>query len=396
MADPDTTAWVGQVTNNGGSVSAAREALVDALVVGLKNDAVWGKLDRLWLLAGENEPSARIDLIGRLATTKIGAPVFTVDRGYGGITVADYIDTNFNPATASGHFLQNDNSLSVWVETPPNQIGGTYPEAAGSYGSVAASLVQIEFNSDGGYWVTRMATGGGSYSRYVIPNNTGFISTVRPDPLTQAAYVNGTLAVSDGGMASLPLPNARLFIGNRSDDNTPQSVCVFTGGRIAALHVGGALTAADQFNLYNHVAAYMYAIGVAATLTPPSGMLAATETTDKSVMSGGVVIAGTLAATDAHDTAAFTGTIPLPLSGTLAATDPLDRAAIEGRGDGRIPAVPGEIPAVPYDRITSETNDRLVVASNGGRVAGNGAAGRIVGGGSGPRSVTVSPTKRAA
>src|SRR5215475_8332903 len=95
--DPATTAWVNAVVTNGGSVSNARKTLVNNLISGLKTDGVWTDLDRLWLYAGENQPSALTDLVATGLATAVNSPTFTTDNGFTGVDASTtvYIDSGF-------------------------------------------------------------------------------------------------------------------------------------------------------------------------------------------------------------------------------------------------------------------------------------------------------------
>ena len=80
--EAETTAWVAEVVSNGGTVSAGRQTIVNDLIAGLKADGVWIKLDRLWLFAAEDQPSALTDLVGLTLATAVNSPTFTADEGY--------------------------------------------------------------------------------------------------------------------------------------------------------------------------------------------------------------------------------------------------------------------------------------------------------------------------
>src|SRR5262245_61491807 len=117
VADADAQAWADQVVTNGGTVSAARLIIVSALVSGLKTDTVWSKLDRLFLHAAENEPSALTDLVVRDLATAVNTPTFTIDRGYTGDSSTNYINSNFNINTEAINLSQNSCSYGAWVRT---------------------------------------------------------------------------------------------------------------------------------------------------------------------------------------------------------------------------------------------------------------------------------------
>ena len=80
--EAETTAWVAEVVSNGGTVSAGRQTIVNDLIAGLKADGIWAKLDRLWLFAAEDQPSALTDLVGLTLATAVNSPTFTADEGY--------------------------------------------------------------------------------------------------------------------------------------------------------------------------------------------------------------------------------------------------------------------------------------------------------------------------
>ena len=50
----------------------AGKKLVNDLIVGLKTDGVWTKLDRLWIFAAENAKSSIIDMVGLASSTPTG------------------------------------------------------------------------------------------------------------------------------------------------------------------------------------------------------------------------------------------------------------------------------------------------------------------------------------
>src|SRR5215813_10721680 len=112
--DSATSAWINAVVLNGGSVSRQRAMLVDDLIVGLKADGIWTKLDRLWLFAAENAKTALTDLVGLTLATAVSSPTFTIDKGYAGNGTSSYIDTGFNTSTSGVNFTLNTSHLAVW------------------------------------------------------------------------------------------------------------------------------------------------------------------------------------------------------------------------------------------------------------------------------------------
>ena len=115
--EAETVAWIADVVSNGGTVSDARAALVDDLIVALKADGVWTKLDRLWLFAAENQPSALTDLVALDLATAVNSPSFTADQGYTGNGSTSYVNTTYNPTTDAVSYALNSASVSFWGRT---------------------------------------------------------------------------------------------------------------------------------------------------------------------------------------------------------------------------------------------------------------------------------------
>ena len=99
--------------------------VVDDLIIGLKADGIWSKLDRLWIYAAENTASALTDLkTGALATT-VSSPTFdtTNFRGYIG-NGAGYIQSGLASNFGTGNYAQNSACFFGWSNTSGIDGGG--------------------------------------------------------------------------------------------------------------------------------------------------------------------------------------------------------------------------------------------------------------------------------
>lgn len=248
--DPATTAWVVAVVANGGTVSNSRKVLVDALIVGLRADNVFAKLDHLWLFAGENEPSALTDIVGLTLATAVGGPTFTADDGYTG-GASKYIDTNIDPSTAGGHYTELAAHWSVWqyssTPNPGSSIGGhvfQYVRATLPYSIDGHVQWRVNFGdtdevssgtfaSSQGLWVGRTANAA----------------------VSSELYNNGALADTAGAHAT-GFAAAIIFLANSNSGADWYTDIVSAGG------FGGDLTATDISNLYSRMRTYMTAVGV--------------------------------------------------------------------------------------------------------------------------------------
>ena len=110
-----------------------RKALINTLVKSLKAAGVWTKLDALYLFAAADAQAARRNWIQDLYNaTAVSSPTFAADRGYTGDGAAAYLDTGFNPSTASSPKLtQNSAHASAWDRTS-RAADGTNILGAGS------------------------------------------------------------------------------------------------------------------------------------------------------------------------------------------------------------------------------------------------------------------------
>lgn len=126
----ETLAWVAAVGSS--NVTTIRKTLVNNLISGLKGDAVWTKLDRLWVFAAENAASAVVDLVGHYSATVVGSPTFTTDRSYSGFSNANYLNTKYSPSTSSVALTSTSSHCSAWIITDESAAAGKTPDCLGA------------------------------------------------------------------------------------------------------------------------------------------------------------------------------------------------------------------------------------------------------------------------
>lgn len=234
VVDPATLAWADAVVAAGGTVSYPRRILVDNLIKGLKTDGIWTKLDRLWLLAAENQKSALIDLVGRSTATLVSVPPFTPDLGYTCDSAVAYVDTGFVPATHGVNYTLNAAHVSVWSLTSAQS--GQYTGNAGQTNIFTAypdGNTYIRINNNAG--------GAGPNS-----NGSGFFLGVRTSASAVTGYRNGGVIINTGD-GTLALDTGTWSLLDR---------------QIAATSLGGTMSGADSTNYYNRLRTYMTAVGV--------------------------------------------------------------------------------------------------------------------------------------
>jgi hypothetical protein len=245
--DSATIAWAAAVVTNGGTVSAGRKTLVDTLIKGLKSDGVWIILDRLWIFAAENQPSALTDLVHDVLATAVSSPSFTVDRGFTPLSTVSWEDTNFNPSAGGQIYAQNAAHVSVWDNTTGGSDGRII-----SGGTSGADSTHI-YNPFGGSLYARINSAAGA--GFVVPDSRGHVLGNRSGASATQTYRNGSSLGSDTA-ASAALLTQTFLVGN--DLNSGAN----TNHQISAVSLGGSLSATNASNLYTRLRTYMTAVGV--------------------------------------------------------------------------------------------------------------------------------------
>jgi hypothetical protein len=258
--DPHVDAWKTAVGVAGGTVSGARSTAVTNFVTTLKGGLnVWAKLDRYWLVAGENAGAAKVDIKAQGLLTISGTPVFTANKGYV-TSVANLVDTDFDPTVVNGAFTTNSAHFGGFVNTA--RVTGSnlleFGAANGAFTVVCmlncyeGTYVQARLNSTGAVGNDHNHTARGHW----IVSRTGATA--------EAVYYNGSSAgyPNGGGTGTDPAigrPNCVFALGcvNQMGSHTG-----FSGDQISSFFGGGGLSAAEALELYNAEVTLMTAIGV--------------------------------------------------------------------------------------------------------------------------------------
>lgn len=247
--DSATTAWVAAVVSAGGTVSDERKSLVNNLVLGLKSDGLWTKLDRLWLFAAENSQSALIDLVAASSASLVATnPTFTADRGFTG-NASGYINTGFNATSGTPKFTQNDSHWSLW-----NLKGDAISGNTGIHGNGGAGGAQWSYYNGGHY---RLINDNGIGGAYDAPSSLiGHHLVSRPSSTNSYHYRNGSLYQNPAATSSAVL-NANFYV---LWDSTANAKSVM---EVAAYSIGSNLNGgSDASNFYNRLQTYMTAVGL--------------------------------------------------------------------------------------------------------------------------------------
>ena len=247
--DPATEAWVTAVGS--GNVSDPRKDLIDALIVGLKTDGIWSKLDRLWIFRAENATSALTDLKALAVATAVNSPTFTADRGYAGNGSTSYINTNFNPGTGTPNYTGNAACFGIWDNTTSSN-SGTVPIGISYFGHLSEGT--IHYPDGNSYW--RVNTSGGGLT--VAYPGPGLHMANRSTSGANQLYRNGSSIVSDTVSATANTTTNFYVCARNNDSGTPTAGSHSTD-QIGIVIFGGTLSSTEHGNLYTRLNTYVTA-----------------------------------------------------------------------------------------------------------------------------------------
>lgn len=233
--------------------SGSRKRSIDRLVKSLKSGTVWDNLDWLELLSAHDAQAGLVNLVNPAqASVAVNSPTFTVDRGYTGDGVSSYLNTNWNPSSASGRkFLQNDAHMGAWIGTDVNSnaqydLGCTYSNVNGRLGSTV-------YGGSPNSTAFSQSTGGNT--------SVGHSGWVRTGASAGSYYKNGVAGTAFATASTAPHNAPFLILANNNSTTGLITPASYSTRRVQAVHWGRQLSAAQELALYNALAQYMTDIG---------------------------------------------------------------------------------------------------------------------------------------
>lgn len=222
-----------------------RKTLINDLIVALKDEGIWSKLDTLWLMAAADAQGARLNWVAdQYNLTPVAAPVFTVDQGYTGDGISSYLETGFNPATAGGKFTQNSAALGGYSRTAAQ--GNGY-----AFGNINGTM-SIRNSSDQN--IARL-TGNGGITTASVTDGSGLFVVSRVNSAGISAYRNKVVLFSETASASTaPSSEAIRFLGRAGSVS-------FSNRQLSFGFIASGLSAAEISAMYDAVAAYLIDLG---------------------------------------------------------------------------------------------------------------------------------------
>lgn len=229
---------------------ATRKTLINNLIVALKAAGVWSKLDALYLTAAADSQAARRNWIAdAFNLTAVSSPTFVADRGYTGDGSTSYLETSFNPSTASGKLVQDSATLFTWVRTE-------VAENRGDIGVTVTNVLQVQARRTAGEIDCEINNGSTGGLRTAVATSIGLSLGTRTANGARALYRNAGLIKSDT-QASTGLNNDTISIlANRAGGS-------YSTKQSAASGFGSGFTLQNVTDLYNALNTYLVAVGAA-------------------------------------------------------------------------------------------------------------------------------------
>lgn len=244
--DTDAQAYFTAVEGAGGTINAAGKTAYNNLIVGLKADSLWTRLDRLWCWCAQDAIAAVRDVKAIQSATPTASPTFTTKTGYDFNGSTQYFDSGFAPSTAGGAYTQNSAHIGVWCldDVPLSSNLDMGASAAG-----AAPFARICARSSGAVAMTCILNSGTTFTaNHTVSTSVGHSLFSRTASNLTTAYKDGASLTTDA-TASTGLPSNNIFIGA----NNTGSAGSFSTRAQAFCHFGSGLDATQAGNLYTRL-----------------------------------------------------------------------------------------------------------------------------------------------
>jgi len=255
--DAATQALLDQATTDGytaasGSVLTA----LDNLIIALKADGIWTKVDILYVMATNGDVDFATYNLKDPTTFKLtnNGATFTSLEGFTGDGVNDYLNTGWQPSVDASQFTQNAASFGVYQRT--NTAGDLDVMMSSNQTVANRRTIYADWNrvSNPDY---KYCTGSSATSSDSNVSNVGLNFINRANSTQIAVYTDGTLfeTISSTSTSSFSAVDTTILASNNNGAISRHSV-----NQCSMAFIGGDLSA-EASDFYNAIQAYMTSLG---------------------------------------------------------------------------------------------------------------------------------------
>lgn len=237
-SDSDVSAWIAAIRS--ANTTQAEVNALTAMVVGMKADGSWAKLDRLWVYATGTAAAAAVDLVARSSHSLVNSPTFTTKVGYTGDGASMSINSNFNCSTAT-NYAQNDAFAGVYVQT--GDTNTVFRSFIGSSSGGANDGPALGRNVGTIFWDMNHSTS--TPDAFTFASQIGFYGAERTASNAQGLYYNSTTTVATDANVSGAIGNRASFV---LANNQSGSANNFSNATISAVALGKSGVMATGFS----------------------------------------------------------------------------------------------------------------------------------------------------
>jgi hypothetical protein len=265
-SDPDAQAFI----TAAGITNPTQQNAINNLVVGLKADNLWNKMDTIYPFVGGTSTSHKFNLKNPADTNEAFRLVFN-----GGVT-HDSNGVTFNGTTgyADTYWAANQQ-----ISTTDYLSISLYSRTDSRTGTIRTDMAAQNFNfngTTGGIWLSSYYSTGSpsiifqndlpnsyTYAYWLASatnsNSTGFYVGIQ-DATNTAVYKNGTFMGSNTNAksASRTYSSSNVYIGA---DNYNGGARRYSDRNFAFAHIGTSMASGDMSNLYSIVQTYQTTLG---------------------------------------------------------------------------------------------------------------------------------------
>jgi hypothetical protein len=223
-----------------------RKNLYAACIDSIVSAGVWAKLDALYIFAANSQSNALTNIKqSSYGATAVNSPTFVTDRYFQGDGSTAYLDSNFNPTTASSpNFTQNSACNFGWVlnnATNANRV-------LGAVSGTANRLVPRSTTNNAQWEINQTTANTVSNS-----DSSGLFLLNRSGSAAARLYRNGSELQTSTAASTAPANSNFTAFRNASAYNGTHQLAVWG--------FGASLDATEQSDLYNALLAYLQGVG---------------------------------------------------------------------------------------------------------------------------------------